>query len=491
MQKIQSLILLINTLSKSEKKAIQLQSELLSGEKKYMHLFSLIVDRSIEDSAILQQEYSKSNSKASFHVQVQYLYDYILGVLTKLKINKDLNFALHRKLLNVQILKERNLDENYYSALLELKEDAEKMNNYQILLQVNRMELDFLRTNNFLGISEKELQKKQHKISETLKILRQINEQSTLYELLLYRIEKASVSGTILNQKLYSDLVLSELSLVNNLNKEVFEIQKLHQLFQAYYFNTVGDYRSALNSFIELDELFNRNKELWNNPPLYYMSVLEGILDSLARKEQYDEMPYFFNKLKEIEYASLPFQTEVASITFNYTSISLRNSGKSKDCLELIDAFQENLIKKSDLLTPFRLIQLSIEMAIVYLENKQFAKAKKALSPIIINNSYTSFKSYRVAQLVYVLISYELDETDFMQSQIRSIKRYNKINKKTSPLEDALFSFLNINLFVLSEARKDQLRLKIENDFIEIRRNREDLQILQSFDFERWIISHI
>jgi len=56
------------------------------------------------------------------------------------------------------------------------------------------------------------------------------------------------------------------MSIVASSNIDSFEIKELHQLFQANYLISVGDYKSALHSFYELNSLLENNKHLWSTP---------------------------------------------------------------------------------------------------------------------------------------------------------------------------------------------------------------------------------
>lgn len=79
-----------------------------------------------------------------------------------------------------------------------------------------------------------------------------------------------------------NDLMVNELYIAASSDSERnFELTRNHKLFQASYLMGVGDYGSALNSYKELNELFEENQQFWANPPIYYLSVLEGVLDSL------------------------------------------------------------------------------------------------------------------------------------------------------------------------------------------------------------------
>lgn len=491
MKKINSLILLINSLSKSEKKAIYLHSNLTKGTKVYMELFALIDKQKINDSSELQEEFQRQFSNASFHPVAGYLYDFILKTLVRIKTSQDKEFALYQKLMMARILEERNLNSEYHDMLEQLRDEADEIHNYNLLLAIQRMELNYLRTNEFENTSEQELLHKQYKTNDSLKILRQINEQSSLYELLMHRMQKTNNAQTDINRQYLNDLVVSEISISSNLNKEVFEIQKLHQLFQAQYLIHVGDYKSALNSFIELDKLFNDNKQQWSNPPMYYARVLEGILGSLNGIKAYEKMEYFIEKLEVLEHPSMPFQTEVACVRFIYTVGPHLERKEYVKCKKIIEQYDKELISKIDLLTPYRYLQLSLYLSVIYLCNKEIVKARKQMTHIINSDSYAGLSLFRSMQIINLIIHYELSDEDIITSRIRSIKRINRIQKTNSKLEDILFHFLGTDLILQTARKRDNLRKKINEEFLEIESSSDDKRLLSIFNIKEWMLQHI
>lgn len=491
MKKINSLILLINSLSKSEKKLIDLHSNLTKGKKVYMELFSLINKQKITDSTELQQEFQRLFSNASFHPVANYLYDFILNILVRIKVNQDKEFSLYQKLMMAKILEERSLDEEYYDMLEQLKHDANEIHNYNLTLTVQRMELEYLRTNEFLDTTEKDLTSKQHKTGETIKILRQMHEQSALYELLLLRTQKNKSIQLEKDKKSLNDLVVSEISLTSNLNREIFEIQKMHQLFQAQYLIYVGDYKSALNSFIELDNLFSKNKQQWRNPPTYYARVLEGVLASLSGVKAYDKMQYFLDRLENLKDASIPFQTEIACVRFIYTIIPHLDKKEYGICKRKIEQFDKELISKIDILTPYRYLQLSLYLAVIHLYNKELIKARKQVAPIINSDAYAGLSLFRPIQILNLVIQYELKDFDIITSQIRSIKRLNRIQKTSSRLEDIFFHFLGTDLISQTPRKKESLIKKINTEFDLIEIHNEDKKLLSIFDIKGWMLKYL
>lgn len=491
MAKVNSLILLIKALSKAEKKAIYQDAKKIGEKTIYMDLFNFISIKGIEDSSKLQEAYCKKHSKVSFHTEVRYLYDFILGTLTKIKINQDKSFGLYWKSLSTRVLIDKNLKEDYYSILKRLIREAEQISDYYSLLRLQRLELDFLSINDYYEISEELLLKKHHKINDTVKIIRQINDQSALYELLLFRLKKDAYGKLNRKNNRYDDLVISEISLIRNMNKKNLQVQTTHQLFQALYLNSTGDYKSALNTYIELDNIFQENPELWNNPPIYYMKVLEGILKSLKDNKAYDQMSYFLERLDSLTHPSVHFRTEVTCIIFIYTVDILINKEEYKLCLKEIDKYQESLLKKKNTLSPFRYIQLSLQLAIVYLLNKKYSTAQKHLAGIINNENYAVFALFRGVQLINIILNYVQKEFDLVTSQIRSMKRKNKMMKSRAAFENIIFYFVNIDLINLNKTQKEKIAIRIKKEFEQLRTNGQDRYLLSIFDFEKWMLTHL
>ena len=490
MQKVKSLVLLIESLSKSEKKAIQLNSQILKGDKRYIELYELIEKYNISNPDELQDEFCKKSPKTTFHPTVNYLYDYILDLLVKIKTKNNDEYNLYIDFLKAKILDERKLSIEYYTKLNSLEERCRKLNNFTLLLEIQQLKLEYTRENQLVQFNEDNLFEKIYETNDTLKILRQINEQSTLYELLMERVFNAKNKKNS-SKDLLNDLVISEISLNSNLKNNIFEIDKTHLLFQAQYLIFVNDYNSALNTFMELESLFNKNKPLWSNRPYIYLRVLEGVLESLRGIKKYDQMEYFLEKIREIESSSQTFIAEKRSVIFIYLAIINIEKNNSKATIDLYNENYDDFISKANLLNPYRYLYLHLYLSIIFLLNNQPEKARRQITKIINAKSYEEFALFRIIQLLNLTIHYELKNTHLITSRIRSIKRINKLNDKKSKLEDILFFFLELSIETLSDQRKKTLVKRIETTFEQIRQSPIENNLARFFDFKKWMLSKL
>ena len=173
-------------------------------------------------------------------------------------------------------------------------------------------------------MTEQELFHKHFIQNESLKKIRKITEQSSLHNLLKYRLSHIGSIRTAKQKQDMNDLMVNELYIAASSDAEGnFELTRNHKLFQANYLMGAGDYRAALNSYKELDSLFEQNQQFWSNPPIYYLSVLEGVLGSLRSVSNYDEIPYFLDKLRKLisDSTSLEFKVNATCLLLSLIHI--------------------------------------------------------------------------------------------------------------------------------------------------------------------------
>ena len=491
MSKFQSLVLLTHSMSIAEKKAFRILSTRNKAKSDYIILYDIIEKNRDQQPSALISEFLEARPGASVETTSRYLYDILLESMLDLKKEQDSFYFLFNKILKARILYEKSLFDECFNLLESIIEDAGKYENYYALLLASRLELDYLLALNFPNLDEKSLINKQFKLTEALKYLRKINEQSSLYENLKHRIVHKGHARSQKQKNQLNDLVFSEISIVASLNQDNFEITKLHQLFQSNYLISVGDYQSALNSYIELSNLFESNKHLWSNPPVYYLHTLEGVLESLRGIHNYQGMTYFIEQLKAIKSQSASFRINLTCITFLYELFPFLDSGDFGSSMSLMSRYQEVLYDKFLTLTLARQADLCLYTSLVFFGSSQYQKAHKFLNQIILRGkNFFHLPVYRTIRLVNLMILYKLEDFDLIKYEIRSMKRDSSDSAKDYKIERFLFNFLSKELPPLGHKRQ-QLLDRVLKEFTEIRQDVFEKQILMIFDFTAWVESLI
>ena len=491
MLKSESLIHLINNLTKQEKKEFSLYIS-NKPEKDYIFLFRLIDDKKISDPEELKMSFLAAKPASSFNTVVIYLFDLLIDILTRLRTEQDSYYLLFNELLHARVLYEKSMYQECFQVLKKVKEKAVYYENHFALLVAQRLELNYLLTLDFEDMDEQKLLNKQYKMNNTLKSIRQLNEQSSLYELLKYRMINRGASRSLEETQKLDDLVTSEISIVASAGVENFEIKKNHQLFQANYFITVGDYKAAFNSFVELNKLFEENSHLWNNPPVYYLMTVEGMLESLRIMHNYEGMNYFIEKLTKLSSPSSSFQLNVTYVIFIYRLFSFIDAGDFDKAGIWIAEHQASLIDKMLLLKEQQQAEMSLYIALIHLGNGEYRKARKRLSATIGRGHLYSLPLFRTIRIVNVMIHYELGDVDYIQSEIRSIKREMSKNKGYNlKVESFLLKFLNYSFADTNRKKRAQIWESMAEEVHALYADKYETQILRKFDFVAWVEAKI
>lgn len=483
MKKFYSLILLISSLSKSEKKAICQQAGEGSSEKAYMKIFYLIDKKNMTDIDEVKSLYSAFFPVNSFASEVNYLYQHILSTLSVLAIKKKCKHYLYSKIIQANILKEKHLMDEHFQMLDEVIEEAENIEDYNISSLTQRIKLDSMRQDNFLDISEDTLLKEHIKQNKHLNVFTQINRQSELYELMVFYANRKS------DTRVFDDLAITEISFVNNLRKNLFEIQKKHLLFQGMYMLQKNNYQAASHIYKEANELFASHKSFLNNPPSDYMQFLENTLKTCIENRQFQEMEYYINQLEELKCYTIEFNAEIESIIFiNKARYSLCSNDK-EGINDLIGSYKEiDWILKY--LTPFRKIQFILELSLLYMAVNDHKQSKKILYGVVKEVNYQRFFLYKPCLFLYFKSIYELEEYDFLEYSIRAVRRKLRRSLHVSRQETILYDFLTKNLYKLSKSEKkayiNDLCEQLDHSL-----SLSDCQIMKIFNFKEWIASQV
>ena len=273
-----------------------------------------------------------------------------------------------------------------------------------------------------------------------------------------------------------------------------FELTRNHKLFQANYLMGAGDYRAALNSYRELNLLFEQNHQFWSNPPIYYLSVLEGVLGSLRTVGGYEEMPYFLEKLRKliVEDSSLEFKINATCLLFQYELFPYLDRGDFPKCTELMNRYKETLYDKEAWLSPIRKSELFLYTTLIHIGNQNYKAAKKYISNAIVDHNIKYLPLMRTIRLVRLIAYYETQEFELIRYESRSITRnLSSPKEQTFKTEHIVLWFLNKSNLPILRKDREAFWEKLYPEIRELYNDKYENQLLRIFDFTAWIESKI
>lgn len=492
MNKIALLSQLINTMSKTEKRDFKLQSNLQKGRKEYFFLYEKL--EKCDPIETVCKSFSRKYGKKQLKASGDYLYELILNCLVKLNCKKNMQSHIFNYISQAMLLYERRFIKEALQKLSKAKQLAQNFEYDILLLLIRRMEIMYITENNFLDLTEKQLVSKHTKLNECLKYTRSTNMHISLFSTLNYRLYYLGKVRSKKQKEMMNDLVLSELNLVSNNYYQGFESMKLHLMFQASYYLNTGSYKSAIRYYTELLELFDEYEHLKQNPPIYYLSTIEGIINSLFTAEIYREAPLFIKKLQALDRNDFPtdFQSKVKWLIFYSQAEQYIRTGRFEDAGLLCEEYNEKLLKKVRHLNLEDQLRLYISLVIIHLCNNNLVKARKYMKQISIEGKlFQMFPIYRTARILNLIVNVESNDYDLLENEIRSIKRVIRNEKHAYKTEQLILKFVMLFPIPKYEKTRHMLWKKIEKIIDQIKDDKYEQQILDVFDFLSWIESRL
>jgi len=484
---VTSLIKLVNSLSSSEKRYFKLHSRLQSGNKEYLVLFELLDQNKNLEIVALKKAFQEKAPRKSWDNTCTYLGSVLVDSLVRVKKEKDVFFDLLYQIQEVKVLTERSLDEEAFKQIKKLRQRAAQLQQHWIEYYCCRYELNYYADNNFPALTDDILIRLQMKGKEVLRNLNHIHDHASLYELLKFRLIHAGKIVSEEGKKKLNDLMLSEMVLVSGKAKS-FSSQKLHLLFQSFFFTDIGDYHSAAKSFYKLNELLENNQGLLDNPPLDYLSALNGIVDSLRMLKNDSEVSYYLDKIKSLDQSFFPefFRYLVRKTYCIQQIVTLLHSEKLDEALAFVKDIPTDVFDNYPMVDEEKQSELYFYCSLVHFSNRDFKNGHLFLSEIMNRVKLSPHLLIsKAVRLLNIAIYFEKRDLFHLEYEIRSYKRFFT-QAKLLRTEKLLFKVL------MSSTAHGRLRLmknekrKITNELDLVIKDRYELQLLKYFDFARW-----
>lgn len=476
---------LVHSLSSVEKKMFSLYTNAVTDEKDYLCLYDLILNGKEKNRESIQTLFTGRFPKKSFQNNMSYLYKTLLRVLVTLRIDQDEWYNQLYRLMTARLCIERSIPEYGLKELSHAKHSATKQQNHIVAYHAERMELSLLANLDFPNMDEDALIGMQMELKTSLAKIKQIQEQFSLYELLNLRTINQVLISKPANNKNIQDLIFSELSLISGKNKNMFSAQKLHLLFQSFFFIHISDYKSALRVFKSLNEQFELNEDKWDFPPYDYLSALDGILDSLRTIKKYEEMLFYIEKLESLYNRTYPehFRNEIRKTSQVYSLHHLMGLGMVNEALAIAN--------QNSIALPFHTISDSKDLEMVLLTCSLNAQLKKW--PIVrkLASTFLHQKSknplQRAGKLLYIISCYETGDLSSLSYEIRSYKRGIDKGEKLLTIEKIIFSLISADIKRRGKLFRIKTWKKIQPQIQFIIKDKNEISLLKHYNVVEWV----
>lgn len=485
MTNTEALILLVRSLTKNEKRSFRLGKK---SSADYIMLFDLIDKDDLISVDQLKEEFERRGKGAVFNVTVSYLYKLLIDKLLSLRLNQDFEYELMAQILKAKVLFEKSIFPAAFEILEKVKNEAQEKEYNEALIMASRLELDYLQYLNMPDISEDELINKQYHLRKSILNLSNLYEQSSLYELLLHRTIYKGAARSTSQKNALNDLVFSEHNLARKASQS-FEAQRRHLLFQSSFLMAIGDSQSAADVLSQLRTLLDTSPD--KDKPLFYAVVLENMLANLRDMRRYDQIPLFIEKLQQVKHPSSYVKGHIDAIVALYNFLPLVDHGefqKAKDFIDHSTAIRSALNEKHEQTLGST---VALYIAITYIGLKEYKKAKKTLVRAMLNKT-CELPIHRILRITSLIIHHKMNDSDYIYSEARSIKREIAKTGKAYRMESLILEVVSRGSYgLMSLHKREQIWEKLKPRLDDLRKDVFEGQLLKIFDFSSWIESEV
>lgn len=487
MTKIDTLLLLVNSMTKAEKRFLQLNIKMYNVNKEYQILYNLL-QQPKTNAISVKSAFKKQRPKSSFDISCHHLYRLIVKNLIAFESEKDIENVLLKNMQECRLLFRRNLFDDCFRQIEKSKALSLKHEKFSIFCMFSRMELQMFNQLEFREISEEELVKMQSKLESVSRQQRAIDNHYSLYNLIRHRQVNQGPTCTEAEKIKLNDLAFNELQANIGQMKNSFEANKIHLLFQSSYFMMTANPKSSLKVYYELNELFELNKQLWASPPVYYLNHIQGILQNLRVFGQFDEMPYFIKRAGEISKADSKAENLVNHLVFIFESYILTDQQRYTEALHHLEKSKGKIAELQSNLPLSLYAEIVLQLAFIRYKNMLLREAMNELRPILNRGkSIHQLAIYPSIRLFWVMIHFDLRDFEYLLYEIRSFER--ELGKLPGSKQSERLMLTLIKKLINTYESKKQ-KLLIENSISllgELMNNPNENLRIKSLDLIGWL----
>lgn len=489
-----NLILLIKSLSKSEKRYFKLNSSIVKTNKKLIQLFDLIESDKITDERKLKERLNLG-TLANLRVLESRLQSLILKHIRNFHSNNSQSIELNNLISEIEILYGKRLFKNCHKLILKGKKIAEQTDNHLALLNLLKWE----------SFIEKEEGKYLQPTQEKLKVILE-KEQKVIKDYSKLAIAKYDT---------FNLLLLSKNRAIAQLNKELIEYEKriskkhfditqedsfdikVYKLnFLGMYFLSNHNYKSCLKQYDKLIALFeesDRKNILKSNE--YFLALNNQLLMLVMNKE----FLRYENTLKKI-YTQFENEKAYQPLLFNITQCyelgaycEIAEIDKGAKILPIIES---NFVKFKKDANEISNLLFYLNLGIMYYFNSNYSKSiywlNIFLNDFSIKKSKVNSNVYYYAHLINLVVHFDAKNYDSIsylyRESINNLLKIRPLNK----FDKTILEFIKNQ----SDTPKTEQKLieefkKLEISLAKITKEPNQTIALHFFDFNAWIESRI
>lgn len=453
---------LLNSLSRSEKRYITLELQKLGSELKVQQLFEAYTIYQLPDDEAVLKQYPQLKAEQFSNLKA-HLYHKTLHFLREYHMHRSKDIQTRECIDHAQLLLDRGLYQQCFKVLNKAKRLVSRNDNLELNLEILKLEKQVFAQ----GIGGESQQKVNEIIQEVQDVTQKISNINLLSNIQV-RLNHWYVKKGFVRQETYSDelaqYIQDHLPTYDESTLSFHERLQLYEVYVTYYLFT-QNFQNAFDYTQRWVALFDQHPEFIPLKTMHYIRGLHKLLIAQQRLYRYREFQETMQKLKEVDkIPNLGLNENLRAMLFKYNTIHEINSyfltGKFSQGIELVERKAQDLDQFIDQLGKHATITFYYKIACMYFGAGENRRASFWLQKII-NEQQVDLREdiHCFARILNLISHYEQGNTDLIDYLIKSTYRFLLLKDDLHQYQTYILRFLK-NLS--SDTTEQDLLLRFE-----------------------------
>ena len=487
---------LIKSLNKSEKRYFKLFSSrhTIGEENGYLRLFDFIDRMDTYQEDLIFMHFKGQALLNKFSITKARLYNNILRSLDSFNANTSNDAQLFRSIHCADILYNKGLYKQCEKLLKSAEKQAKKYERFNILLEIKQKQKKLIENELYTEIKEAQITRM---FEEESAVIDEIKTYHELWNVKSLVFQEINLRGNVRDEQDTIKLkgLVDRITNIDVRNYSTKINYLYHHIHSAYYFS-VNDLECSYHHLSANLELLEDDSTTFKNRPNLYFSLLTNIIYVSTRLKKYEEAQDYLQRLKNIstnkKQKTLDLDIKYFSSSCSLELFLLIEKGDYHKAEQLVPQIEEAYRLYGDHINSLRKAYIDFKVGIIYLSIGDFTKALSWINKIL-NESKIDQKQdiYCFAQLINLILHFELNNDRFLPYAINSTKRYLKNRNR-------IYAFEELFLKLITRMSKsngffdlEEKLIPIEKELIKLKEDPKEQVVFEYFDFLTWVQSKL
>lgn len=488
---------LIKSLNKSEKRYFKLFSSrhTIGEENGYLKLFDFIDRMDTYQEDLIFMHFRGQALLNKFSITKARLYSNILRSLDSFNANTSLDAQLFQAIHSAEILYNKGLYKQCEKILKSAEKQAQKQEQFVILLEIKQRQKKLIENELYTEINAEQIAKM---FDEEKALMDEIQTYHELWNVKSLLFQEINLKGNVRNEQdtLKLKALVDRIADIQIKNYSTKINYLYNHIYSAYYFS-VNDLVCSYHHLSANLTLLEDEPAAFKNNPNMYFSVLTNIIYVSTRLQKYEEAQDYLMRLKNLSTEGESQKTLDLDIKYFSSSCSLElflliEKGDYHKAEKLVPQIEEAYRLYGDHINSLRKAYIDFKVGIIYLSIGDYSKALSWINKVL-NESKIDQKQdiFCFAQLINLILHFELDNKRFLPYAINSTKRYLKNRNRIYGFEEVFLKLITRMSKSAGFFDLEEKLIPIEKELIQLKKNPKEQVVFEYFDFLTWVQSKL